>query len=92
MLLRAYPWLQYHTLPRVQVVDVHVLGATTGAAAKLAMVCVLVGWLIKTEQLPSNTATVMSRVSRSRPWLVGRLPASLPPPASLQAVPGVMPY
>ncbi|PSC67915.1 ABC transporter ATP-binding [Micractinium conductrix] len=43
--------------------DPHVLGATVGASAKLAMVCALVGWLLKTKQLPNNTASVMSKVS-----------------------------
>ncbi|KAL4443908.1 hypothetical protein ABPG75_011645 [Micractinium tetrahymenae] len=47
----------------LQSVDPHVAGATVGASAKLAMVCALVGWLLKTGQLPASTASVLSRVS-----------------------------
>jgi hypothetical protein len=47
-----------------------VLGATVGASAKLAMVCALVGWLLRTEQLPNNTAAVMSKAGAAG-WLLG---------------------
>lgn len=46
----------------LQQIDPHVLGATVGASFKLSLVCCLVGWLLRTKQIPANAAPVLSKV------------------------------
>ena len=46
----------------LQQIDLHVLGATVGASFKLSLVCCLVGWLLRTKQIPGNAAPVLSKV------------------------------
>jgi predicted permease len=44
-------------------IDPIILGATASASYKLFLVCVAVGWLLKTNKIPGATASVLSQVS-----------------------------
>ena len=61
----AVPALAAAALQRI---DPHVLGATVGASFKLSLICCLVGWLLRSKQIPGTAAPVLSKVRGAQGW------------------------
>ena len=65
-----------------------VVAATSSASFKLIFICVAVGWLLKTDRLPQETAPVLTQVNSA---LVSHLrtcsPYPPPPPPTQRVSP-----